>query len=231
MNRAANARNQQLSMAKAYVQELQNPDHWQQHLEEHNSPGIFIPGGNAKHKAGRGTGIQGSYVGVGRAKETNIVRGRGRGRGRGRPLKPNNSSSIDDVMRRGEELLKNSNNPTTSSGENTCTNYDRKTNPPNIALFLGLNISRCQGCRGVIDRKVLQSPKDIAIRCKDLRSYTDPKTNTTKTTYGNIYFHLDLKYIQKKYPQAVLEDIVAANDTMALLSDAHLMHLKIQLGS
>ena len=55
VNKAANARNQQLSMAKAYVQELQNPDHWQQHLEEHNSPGIFIPGGNAKHKAGRGT--------------------------------------------------------------------------------------------------------------------------------------------------------------------------------
>ena len=168
VNRAAHSRNQQLSMAKAYVQELQNPDHWQQHLEEHNSPGIFIPGGNAKHKAGRGTGIQGSYVGVGRAKETNIVRGRGRGtgrgRGRGRPLKPNNSSSIDDVMRRGEELLKNRNNPTASSGENTCTNYDPKTNPPNIALFLGLSISRCQGCRGVIDRKVLQSPKDIAIR-------------------------------------------------------------------
>ena len=92
-------------------------------------------------------------------------------------------------------------------------------------MFLGLNISRCQGCRGVIDRKVLQSPKDIAIRYKDFRSYTDPKTNTTKTTYGNIYFHLDLKCTQKKYPQAVLEDIVAANDTMALLSDAHLMHL------
>ena len=68
VNRASNARNQQLSMAKAYVQELQNPDHWQQHLEEHSSPGIFIPGGNAKHKAGRGTGIQGSYVGVGKDK-------------------------------------------------------------------------------------------------------------------------------------------------------------------
>ena len=80
----------------------------------------------------------------------------------------------------------------------TYTNYDPKTNPPNIALFLGLNISRCQGCRGVIDRKVLQSPKDIAIRYKDFRSYTDPKTNTTKTTYGNIYFHLDLKCTQKK---------------------------------
>ena len=83
-------------------------------------------------------------MGVRRAKETNIVRGRGRcrgrGRGRGRPLKPNNSSSIDDVMRRGEELLNNRNNPTTSSGENTYTNYDPKTNPPNIALFLGLNI-------------------------------------------------------------------------------------------
>ena len=89
-------------------------------MEEHNSPGIFIPGGNAKHKASRGTGIQGSYVSVGRTKETNIVRGRARGRGRGRgrggALKPNNSSSIDDVMRRGEELLKNSNNPTASSG-------------------------------------------------------------------------------------------------------------------
>ena len=128
-------------------------------------------------------------------------------------------------MRRGEELLKNSTNPTPSSGENTCTNYDPKTNPPNIALFLGLNISRCQGCRGAIDRKVLQSPKVIAIRCKDFRSYTDTKTNTTKTTYGNVYFHLDLKCLQKKYPQAVLEDIVAANDTMALLSDAHLMYL------
>ena len=114
------------------------------------------------------------------------------------PLKPNNSSSIDDVMRRGEELLKNRNNPTAPSGESTCTNYGPKTNPPNIALFLGLNISRCQGCRGVIDRKVLQSPKDIAIRCKDFRSYTDLKTNTTKTTYGNIYFHLDLKCIKKK---------------------------------
>ena len=45
-------------------------------MEEHNSPGIFIPGGNAKHKAGRGTGIQGRYVGVGSTKETNIVRGR-----------------------------------------------------------------------------------------------------------------------------------------------------------
>ena len=29
----------------------------------------------------------------------------------------------------------------------------------------------------------------------------------------------------KKYRQAVLGDIVAANDTMALLSDVHLMHL------
>ena len=44
VNRAANARNQQMAMEKAYVQELQNPEHMQQHLEEHNSPTIFFQG-------------------------------------------------------------------------------------------------------------------------------------------------------------------------------------------
>ena len=57
----------------------------------------------------------------------------------------------------------------------------------------------------------------MAIRCQDFRSYTDTKTNTMKTTYGNIYFHLDLICLQKKYPQAVLEDIIVADDTLGLL--------------
>ena len=113
-------------------------------------------------------------------------------------MKPNNSSSIDDVMRRGEELLKNRNNPTASSGENTCTSYDPKTNPPNTALFLGLNISRCQGCRGVIDRKVLQSPKDIAIRCKDFRSYTDRKNQYNKNNIWKYLFPFGFEMYSKK---------------------------------
>ena len=135
-------------------------------------------------------------------------------------------SDIDSILKRGEELLKQNQNETDDDQTDSSTGYNTKNNPPQVCLILGLPISRCQGCRGVIDKKVLENPKYMCLRIEDYRSYTDPKTKKVKTSYGNIYFHLDMKCLQRKYPQAAVEDVVIADDTLSLLSDGHLKNLK-----
>ena len=65
----------------------------------------------------------------------------------------------------------------------------------------------------------------MALRIRDYRSYLDAKGNQ-KERYGNIYFHLKFDCLKRKYPAANINDLVVADDTMSLLSDAHLQHLK-----
>ena len=65
----------------------------------------------------------------------------------------------------------------------------------------------------------------MALRIRDYRSYLDPKGHQ-KERYGNIYFHLKFDCLKRKYAAANINDLVVADDTLSLLSDAHLQHLK-----
>ena len=76
---ACKARAQQIKLANAYAAEFADPSQLQQNLDEHASPGVFIPGGSSKHKVGRGSGIQEKFLSAGE--------GKGRGRGRGVEVK------------------------------------------------------------------------------------------------------------------------------------------------
>ena len=226
-NQSKQPKREQLKMATAYASEFSDPTQLQQHLDEHLSPGVFIPGGNSKHKVGRGSSIQGQFIGAGEGRGRGRGRGgRGRGKGRGKSSNPNMASDIDSVLRRGEALLGEAVSESEEEVPDNSRGYNTKDNRPQVCLFLGLAISRCQGCRGVIDKNVLKEPRDMCLRIQDFKSYTDPKTKKVKTSYGNIYFHLDLKCLQRKYPQAILEHIVISDDTLSLLSDGHLKYLK-----
>ena len=225
---ASKARAQQLKMASAYAAEFSDPTQMQQNLDEHVSPGVFIPGRNSKHKVGRGSSIQGSFLSTGdergRGRGSRGRGSRGKGKGRGKSSNPNMASEIDRILNRSEELLKQNEPETEYDIPDNSRGYNTKNNPPQVCLFLGLPISRCQGCRGIIDKDC--KPRDMCLRIEDYRSYTDPKTKKVKTTYGNIYFHLDLKCLQRKYPQALLEHIVISDDTLSLLSEGNLKYLK-----
>ena len=215
-------------MASAYAAEFSDPTQMQQNLDEHVSPGVFIPGRNSKHKVGRGSSIQGSFLSTGdergRGRGSRGRGSRGKGKGRGKSSNPNMASEIDRILNRSEELLKQNEPETEYDIPDNSRGYNTKNNPPQLCLFLGLPISRCQGCRGIIDKDC--KPRDMCLRIEDYRSYTDPKTKKVKTTYGNIYFHLDLKCLQRKYPQALLEHIVISDDTLSLLSEGNLKYLK-----
>ena len=222
VTKASNARREQIKIAKAYVAEMQNPSQFEEHLQEVNTPGIFMPAKNAKHRVGKRGGVQGKLI-------TKSPRGRAskRGRGRGRGVSRNapNTSSLADIMRRGEEILAASTAGPECPQSTHRGAYNPKDNPPTVCLFLGLNVSRCQGCFGIIDKNVLTPPRDMALRIRDYRSYLDPKGHQ-KERYGNIYFHLKFDCLKRKYAAANINDLVVADDTLSLLSDAHLQHLK-----
>ena len=146
---ASKARAQQLKMASAYAAEFSDPTQMQQNLAEHVSPGVFIPGRNSKHKVGRGSSIQGSFLSTGdergRGRGSRGRGSRGKGKGRGKSSNPNMAIEIDSILNRSEELLKQNEPETEYDIPDNSRGYNTKNNPPQVCLFLGLPISRCHG--------------------------------------------------------------------------------------
>ena len=187
---------------------------------------------------GRG-GVRGICRGDGRGVSRGSVRGlsrvrniRGTVRNGGRMKKRQSNipgSCIEDILRRGEEIMKEDAaefhaNVVFSSGvDGRRESYNPVDNPPTIVLFLGKSISKCQGCLGTIKREALQPPQDMCLTIQDFRSYYCNEEKKQKTYYGNIYFHLTMEYLKRKYPTAVLDDVTIENDTLA---HDHLKYLR-----
>ena len=202
--------------------------------------------GSGVRRGGR-FGKRGAITRGGRGYGRHCTRARGRGRGgvsigvKGRGMAGgtrglfkkghNNTSSntIEDILRMGEEIM---NEDITDFREEESSDgrrggYNPVENPPTIVLFLGKSISKCQGCLGKIKRDVLTPPKDLCLTCQDFRSYYCQEDKIQKTYYGNIYFHLTMNCLQRKYPKAVLDDVTIGDDTLCLLSTEHLKYLKV----
>ena len=142
-------------------------------------------------------------------------------------------SCIEDILRRGEEIMKEDAaefdaNVVFSSGvDGRRGSYNAVDNPPTIVLFLGKSVSKCQGCLGTIKRAALPPPQDMCLTIQDFRSYYCNEQKKQKTYYGNIYFHLTMECLKRKYPTAVLDDVTIKNDTLALLTNDHLKYLRV----
>ena len=172
--------------------------------------------------------------GLSRVSNNKNIRGTVRQGGRVKKTQNNIAAScIEDILRRGEEIMKEDAaefdvNVGFSRGvDGRRGSYNPADSPPTIVLFLGKSISKCQGCLGTIKREALSPPQDMCLTIQDFRSYYCNKEKKQKTYYGNIYFHLTMECVKRKYPTAVLDDVTIENDILALLTNDHLKYLRV----
>ena len=72
-------------------------------------------------------------------------------------------------------------------------------NKPHYTLFLGLNISCCQGCSSNITKELYPPPKNLTFHMQAHRVFWGPSTGEWRHNYGNIYFHLNWDCVRMKY--------------------------------
>ena len=228
ITRSANARNEQLRMAREYVEEYSSTRHEQAAREEDRSTTAFMPSATATHKPGRKNGVEGTFKSTKKAPRTTR-----------RKRKNKHVEGMEDNLRQAEQLLLENDDddddePAIATNENVSgpkhNIYDPVTNPPTVAMSFGLPISRCRGCPVPIEKR--KEPHDLVFRMKAHYSYRCKRTRLLKYKYGNIYMHLDLTCLQSycnkpENPRKVLvEDITMDDDTMALLTNGHFKVLK-----
>ena len=140
---------------------------------------------------GRGV-LRGNFRGLSRVNNNKNTRGTVRHGGRVKKTQNNiAASSIEDILRRGEEILqedetKFDENVKFSRGVDGRGGYNPVDNPPAIVLFLGKSISKCQDCLGTIKREALSPPQDMCLTTEDFRSYYCHEEKIQKAYYGNI---------------------------------------------
>lgn len=94
-------------------------------------------------------------------------------------------------------------------------------NPPTIKLFedISKKVSRCQGCRFDIDRK-MTLPMDMVMMMRGPRPYFT-KEGEKRESEGNLYFHCRWSCILKKYPQTEVKEVTASDFTFTKLTTNH----------
>ena len=148
---------------------------------------------------GDGRGVsRGSVRGLSRVCNNRKIRGTVRQGGRGGRMKKTQSdiscTSIEDILRRGEEIMKedaadcDAKVGFSSGVDGRRGSYNPVDNPPTIVLFLGKSISKCQGCLGTIKREALSPPQDMCLTIQDFRSYYCNKEKKTKNILWKYIF-------------------------------------------
>ena len=133
---------------------------------------------------------------------------RGAGRRRGRAKKVHNSttsSSIEDILRRGEEILQEDSDQveeanTSNGSDGRRGGYNPATNPPTIVLFLGKSISKCQGCFGTIERATLPPPEGYVLDNRGFQELLLPCRSNSKNKIWQYIFPFDHGLPEKEVP-------------------------------
>ena len=101
-------------------------------------------------------------------------------------------------------------------------------------VFVGGNISRCQGCSGKIMRdsngKPLPPPNDLVVQHKEQVLFINPKTGVFQLSSGhrNVYYHAHLSCVKQKFPSFIPR---VSRDTCSRFSPVHKEYLLKEFSS
>lgn len=228
LQKSAMARNEQLHLAKEFGSEFLSQTGLQEEREEMLSGCRFIPSASSSHKPKRKQSLEGKKVSQAKKPKKQRTKGKKAVVGVDRQLQIARDVLLDSSI----SVVNNGVHPCVDCAENKpvyieeANRYNPKSNNPHIALFLGLNISKCKGCSHKIDRSIYPAPMDVCLRMQGVRRYKDARLGIVKSHWGNIYFHLDLTCLEHHHPDIKMEHITIAKDTLVLLTPDHFKFLK-----
>ena len=127
-----------------------------------------------------------------------------------------------------------------NSASQSCTSNPRSVVDPKYlfwVVFVGGNISRCQGCSGKIMRdsngKPLPPPNDLVVQHKEQVLFNNPKTGVFQLSseHRNVYYHARLSCVKQKFPSFIPgQHCRASRDTCSRFSQVHKEYLLKEFG-
>ena len=231
LQKAGMARNKQIHIAKTLVKELEDAECAVAEYEEAVNGSKFIPSSGCKHKPTNKNSLQGTR----KKKTSKAVLGLVRKRKSTKAV-----LGLDAQIQLAHNILHDGGVLIEAEGPHPClscraneeiiceqaTRYNPESNSPHVALFMGLNISRCKGCGHNINRTIYPPPANLCFRMQGVRKYTDRSLNIVRSKWGNIYFHLDINCLMHHHPDIKSEHLTVAKDTLTMLTEGNLKFLK-----
>lgn len=105
---------------------------------------------------------------------------------------------------------------------------------PFVVKKLNGRIKVCAGCKGQhlkgTNNELLAPPYDICLCHREPQVYTNPKTRLECSKVGNVYYHVNLNCIRKKYPQFTAAQVECPPETRSLLANEHYDLLRKAIG-
>ena len=90
---------------------------------------------------------------------------------------------------------------------------------PFVLCYIVGNISKCAGCGNKYTKPVVP-PYDICIQHREWRSFT-PSGGTPQSKFSNVYYHVNLLCIKKKWPTFSPHDLVVHLEVREKLGPQH----------
>ena len=94
-----------------------------------------------------------------------------------------------------------------------------------VVLISCLGIRKWHGCKTAILHSMYPPPKDFVFHLKVLRVWKGQATHEWWQRCGNVYFHFNIKYLQKQNNDMTIEDITISDDTFAPFNTDHSWYL------
>jgi hypothetical protein len=81
----------------------------------------------------------------------------------------------------------------------------------------------CRGCRGKF-KDGSSEKSDYLLRRKEIYSYFNPKEKVTKQTFGNRFYHVNLKCVKTNWPDNVGNELIVLSSVKSGLTDVNKNH-------
>ena len=105
---------------------------------------------------------------------------------------------------------------------------------PFVIQFLNRRIKVCAGCKSAHPKdpagENLPPPNNLCILHKQPISFTNPKTGKEASKPGNVYYHVSIHCIRKKYPSFSAAMLTCPDEVHANLQASHYQLLEHSLG-
>ena len=114
------------------------------------------------------------------------------------------------------------------------TNPQKDVDDPFVINFLNRRIKVCAGCKSAHPKDPegnnLPPPNDLCVLHRQSISFTNPKTGKEQSKLGNIYYHVSIHCIRKKYPHFTAAMVTCPDEVRANLQASHYQLLEHSLG-
>jgi len=114
------------------------------------------------------------------------------------------------------------------------TNPQRDVDDLFVVNFLNRRIKVCTGCKTAHPKDPegsnLPPPNDLCVLHRQSISFTSPKTGKEQSKLGNVYYHVSIHCIRKKYPHFTAAMVTCPDEVQANLQTSHYQLLEHSLG-